>query len=92
MKSPAIEVFGQQFVQVYINENINARVTGPLWVDPTGDSGVPSQRNSNLDPSLRPRKNDRHFPEDIFKYVFWNENVYVSIKISPKFNPGCPIN
>ena len=33
-----------------------------------------------------------HFPGDIFKYIFLNENVYISIKISMKFGPNGPIN
>ena len=35
--------------------------------------------------SLRPRQNGRHFPDDIFKLVFLNENVWIFIKISLKF-------
>ena len=34
--------------------------------------------------SLRLRQNVRHFPDDIFYCIFLNENVYISIKISPK--------
>ena len=37
--------------------------------------------------TLRPRKNDRHFADDIFKCLFFNENVWISIKISLKFVP-----
>ena len=32
--------------------------------------------------TLRPRQSGRHFPDDIFKYIFLNENVWISIKIS----------
>ena len=42
--------------------------------------------------SLRPRQNGRHFPDDIFKWIFLNENVWISIKISSKFVPKDPIN
>ena len=31
--------------------------------------------------TLRPRQNGRHFPDDIFKCIFLNENVWISIKI-----------
>ena len=41
---------------------------------------------------LRPRQNGRHFPDDIFKWFFWNENVSIAIKISLKFVPKGPIN
>ena len=42
--------------------------------------------------TLRPRQNGRHFPDDIFKCIFLNENVKISIKISLKFVPKGPIN
>ena len=42
--------------------------------------------------TLRPRRNRRHFADDIFKYIFLNENVLILIKISLKFNPTGPIN
>ena len=37
-------------------------------------------------------KNGRHFTYDIFKCIFLNENVRISIKISLKFVPNGPIN
>ena len=40
----------------------------------------------------RPRQNGRHFADDIFKCIFLNENVSISIKISLKFVPKGPIN
>ena len=36
---------------------------------------------------MRPRQNGRHFPADIFKCIFLNENVKILIKISLKFVP-----
>ena len=42
--------------------------------------------------TLRPRRNEQHFADDIFKRIFFNENVWISIKISPKFVPKGPIN
>ena len=42
--------------------------------------------------SLRPRRNRRHFADDIFKCILLNENVMISIKISLKFVPKGPIN
>ena len=42
--------------------------------------------------TLRPGKHGRHFPDDIFKCIFLNENVSISIKISPKFVPRGPID
>ena len=42
--------------------------------------------------TLRPRQNGRHFPDDIFKWIFLNQNVWISINISLKFVPSGPIN
>ena len=42
--------------------------------------------------TLRPRQNERHFAYDIFKCIFLNENVWISIKISLKFVPKGLIN
>ena len=42
--------------------------------------------------TLRPRRNGRHYPDDIFKWIFLNENVWISIKISLKFVPKVSIN
>ena len=42
--------------------------------------------------SLRPRQNRRHFADDVFKYNFLNENVWVAINISLKFVPKGSIN
>ena len=37
--------------------------------------------------TLGPRQNGRHFADDIFKCIFLNENVLISIKISLKVVP-----
>ena len=42
--------------------------------------------------TLRPRQNGRHFADDIFKCIFFNENVWISLKISLKFVLKGPIN
>ena len=42
--------------------------------------------------TLRPRQNGLHFPDDIFKWIFLNENVWILINISLKFVPRGPIN
>ena len=42
--------------------------------------------------TLRPRRNEQHFADDIFKRIVFNENVWISIKISLKFVPKGPIN
>ena len=42
--------------------------------------------------TLRPRQDGRHFADDIFKCIFVNENVCISINISLKFIPKGPID
>ena len=42
--------------------------------------------------SLRPRQNGRHFSNDIFKYIFLNENVLTKPKFSLKFVPKVRID
>ena len=37
--------------------------------------------------TLRPRQYGLHFGDDIFKRIFFNENIWISIKISLKFVP-----
>ena len=41
---------------------------------------------------LRPRQDDPRFSDDILKYIFFNENIWISINISLKFVPKGPIN
>ena len=42
--------------------------------------------------TFRPKQNHHHSADDIFKWIFLNENVWIAIKISPKFVPKCQIN
>ena len=42
--------------------------------------------------TLRPRRNEPHFADDIFKRIFFNENFWISIKISLKFVSNGPNN
>ena len=42
--------------------------------------------------TLRLRQNDRHFPDNISKGIFLNENIWISIEISLKFVPKGAIN
>ena len=42
--------------------------------------------------TLRPKQNRRHFADDIFKCIFFNDNVWIPIQISLKFVPKGPIN
>ena len=42
--------------------------------------------------TLGPRQNGWHFADDVFKRMSFNENVWISIKMSPKFVPRGPIS
>ena len=42
--------------------------------------------------TLRPRQDGRHFPDDILKCIFLNENEWISLKISLKFVRKGPLN
>ena len=42
--------------------------------------------------TLKPRPNGRHFPDDIFRCIFLNQNVWNLIKVSLIFVPKGPIN
>ena len=56
------------------------------------------QTSSNRESSLNTlgwRQNGCRFPDDIFKCIFLNENVWILFKISPRFvssSPNSPIN
>ena len=50
------------------------------------------QTDTNLNITLRPRQDGRHFPDDIFKWIFLKENVWIPIKISLKIVPKGPSN
>ena len=41
--------------------------------------------------TLRPGQNGRYFPDDILKWIFFNENIWILINISLKFVPMGPI-
>ena len=42
--------------------------------------------------TLRPRQNGHHFPDEIIKLIFLNENIWISINISLKFVSRGPIS
>ena len=42
--------------------------------------------------TLRPRQNGRYFPDDVFKRIFLNENIWNSLRILLKLVPKVPVN
>ena len=59
---------------------------GCWWPGDARSQGMLRQMCYGLN-TLRPRQNGHHFPEDIFKCIFWKENVWISINFSLKFVP-----
>ena len=86
--------------------NFTYLVRGPLpqpmricyQLDTWQEASVKSESKYNLSGSenglstWRPRQHGCHFPDDIFKCIFLNENAWISIKISQKLVPKSPIN
>ena len=63
-----------------------------IWFqDPILDmfSSNPGSLSHNM---LTHWKNACHFTDAIFKCIFLNENIWISVNISLKFVPGCQIN
>ena len=81
-KSPITQYDGsynawhQQAIRHYVNWN------------PATSPGL-SQMGLN---TLRPRQNSRHLADYVFKWIFLNENVWLSLKNSLKFIPQVSIN
>ena len=59
-----------------------------IWheMGPHGVRGCVSKMPRALN-TLRQRQNGRYFADDIFKCIFLNENVWISLKMSLKFVP-----
>ena len=69
--------------------NINKKVCSNSLIHIPNEQSVLVCINFN---TLRPRQNGCYFPDDIFKCIFLNENVWISIQISLKFVPEGPVN
>ena len=71
-------------------------IPGSIWwiydqlsvIENTPSSMLPHLLNN----TLRQRQNGCHFADNIFKCLFFNENVWISIKISLKFVSKGPMN
>ena len=62
---------------------INTRLNGPTFHHMYGKM---------VHNTLRPRQHGRHFPDDIFRCIFLNENIWIAINISLSFIPKGPID
>ena len=78
----------------WIEMNLRVLVTKYNWIPFVFEIVNTSSRHQwiNIINTLRPRQNGRHFPDDILKCIFLNENAWISIKISLKFVLKGPIS
>ena len=76
--------YAPKICEIYqvLSYSVDFKALGELWIP----------LSKTVLNTLRPRQNGRHFPDDIFKWIFVNENVWISIKISLKFVPRGPVN
>ena len=72
------------------NPSLSSALIGCIWIIIPYNSGCVHWHWANI--KLRPRQNRRHFPDDIFKCICWNENMWIFITISLKFVPRGQIN
>ena len=84
MIAPVLE---KQPWRIWVNSiNTNStRLKLQRWCMPLCSAKPPYWRISRENGShntMRPRQNGRHFPDYIFKWIFCNENAWISIKIS----------
>ena len=70
------------------------RVTSRLWINFMSTFGeiAPRWTPRKSFNTLRPRQNGRHFADDFLKRIFFNENVWISLKILLKFVTKVQIN
>ena len=70
-------------ILLYSSRNMTKSVS--LKLSRTLDDSARGQHRRILINKLRPRQDGRHFPDDTFKRISLNENVWISIEISLKF-------
>ena len=90
-------VFYCGLIQVMFNHifQVHFAITGQLcdiWLPWYQGSKLVKYGWINNINTLRPRRNEQHFTDVIFKCIFFSENVWISIKIALKFVPKGPIN
>ena len=73
--------------------NTSLRIESTWWsLMPWCFFSTRSSATAMFNYTLRPRQNGRHFPDDIFKWIFLNEIIWISMKISLKFVPRGSVN
>ena len=72
-----------QFIQEKNNKNVGQYINNIGQLDGLAQTCVNT---------LSPRQNGYHFPAGIFKWILFNGNDQISIRISHKFIPKVPID
>ena len=67
----------------------NKSLPEPMWTRSMLPYSVTRPKRVN---SWRPIQNGQYFTDDIFKCIFFNENIWISNKIALKLVPKGPIN
>ena len=70
---------------------LNKQLSKQSWGWRFETPSSPLWRHCHVD-TLRPGQDGRHFADDIFKCIFFNKDLSISIKISLKFVPNGPFN
>ena len=90
MKDPVAMTYAQPLWEsLPLSKVINLVFTGCFWVV---CASVTTAFASAIFNTLRPTPNEQHFADDIFKRISFNENVWISIKISVRFVSKGAIN
>ena len=76
---------------ILVNWHFNIKSTSGEWLSQIKLELVLLYLSRNVN-TLRLRQYGHHFPDDIFQWIFLNENVWISITNSLKFVPKGPIN
>ena len=81
-----------KYVKVYIlpTNTWRPRRNGRHFANGIFNCMSPGRRKSIN--TLRPRQDGRYFADDILKCIFFNDNVWISLKIPLKFVSRGPIN
>ena len=78
-----------KYIHRRLPKNISLSLPGEISLHDNGITGAICHYCLN---TWRLRQNGHHFVDDISKCIYLNENVWISIIMSPKFVPKGPVN
>ena len=80
-----------RFTQIWISIRCSSRIIHGLFAHALSRKSQIIYVSNICVNRLRPKRNGHHFTDEFFKCIFFNKNVWISIKLSPKFVPKRPI-